>query len=352
MLDCVRNNPKVLRSPNCVLILDEMSIEPRVEYSAHTHSIMGFTTIAPTKTDLNTVATNVLVFQISGILANYKFIIGWHLTGKTIDADDLNKFFLELLQALQDAGLNVRCVTSDMGCNNMQLWTFHEIFAHRSTKIALAPPSITAPLGNNYYNYSHYIKQTETSQPIYFVADSTHLFKSLRNMLLTHDFRIPAWAIRKWDIKKGDLVSWKWVTELYGLQQQDLFQMSYKLTSSHITPSNLEKMRVSFAKQIISSDTAATIRTMVACKLMDSRALPTATFFELAERWYKLINNRRPVLAMWKQNPDENNKTKEFLNEFMLLLTQGTYFGILLVHIKGPSRVKVRKIESKNDLKI
>lgn len=321
MINCIRNNVKCQNHPDCMLIMDEMAVEPRVEYSSHIRSLIGFTTIAPNKPQF--LATNLLVFQISGILCNYKFVVGWHLTGETIDPLDLNLFFLELLEALNECGLRVRGVTSDMGRNNMQIWSLQEIFAHRTSKIAQRPSSLDNPLGEAHYNCSHFMQIPEYSNPIYFIADATHLFKSLRNMLLSHDFRLPFWAVRKWDIEGGDLVSWKWITELYGIQQSDLFQMSYKLTSSHISPSNLEKMRVCFARQVFSSETAAAIRAMVANKLMDSRALPTAVFIELVERWYQLINNRYPVLAMWKDHQEENTKSKEFLNEFMLLLTQG-----------------------------
>lgn len=142
-------------------------------------------------------------------------------------------------------------------------------------------------------------------------------------MLLTNDFRFPAWAIQKWEVEGGDLVKWEHISQLYELQKNDIIQMAYKLTDSHINISNLEKMRVSFARQVFSSENAAAIRTMVQCDLLPITALPTAKFSELVEKWYKLINNRRPILAMWKSRPEENQKTKQFLQDFMLLVTQG-----------------------------
>ena len=60
MLDLIRAMPKCWQSPNCTLILDEMSIEPRVEYSRHIDALIGLPTLAPIKQ--NFVANNLLVF--------------------------------------------------------------------------------------------------------------------------------------------------------------------------------------------------------------------------------------------------------------------------------------------------
>ena len=60
MLDLILAMPKCLQSPDCALILDEMSIEPRVEYSPHTEAFIGLVTLAPIKSKL--IADNLLVF--------------------------------------------------------------------------------------------------------------------------------------------------------------------------------------------------------------------------------------------------------------------------------------------------
>ena len=121
------------------------------------------------------------------------------------------------------------------------------------------------------------------------------------------------------------MVKWENILQLYELEKNNVIKVAYKLTDSHIDPSNLEKMRVSFVRQVFSSETAAAIRTMVACDRLPTNALPTAKFVELVEKWYKLINNRRPILAMLKSRPEDNTKTKQFLNNFMFVLTQGHY---------------------------
>ena len=210
-----------------------------------------------------------------------------------------------------------------MGRNNMQLWTLYNIHAHRISKRGPDPSSLYKPVNQQLHvDYFYYMNFRALKDPVYFVADSTHLFKSLRNMMLTNDFRFPAWAIRNWEIEGGDVVKWEHISQLYELEKNNVINMSYKLTDSHINPSNLEKMRVSFVRLVFSSETAAAIQTMVACDRLSTKALPTAMFLELVEKWYKLINNRRPILAMLKSRCEENTKTMQFLNDFMLLLTQ------------------------------
>ena len=59
MLDLIRAMPKCLKSPDCAVILDEMSIEPRVEYIPHIKALIGFLTLASIKP--NFIANNLLV---------------------------------------------------------------------------------------------------------------------------------------------------------------------------------------------------------------------------------------------------------------------------------------------------
>ena len=88
------------------------------------------------------------------------------------------------MDALCECGIRVRAIISDMGRYNMQIWTLQDIFAHRTSKIPPALFSLDIPLGENHYNFNHFMKILEDSNPIYFIANATHLFKSLRNMRL------------------------------------------------------------------------------------------------------------------------------------------------------------------------
>lgn len=116
IFNCISINPKCKAHHDNMFIMDEMSIEPRIEYFSHVKALTGFTTLAQNKPQF--VASNLVLFQVSGILCNNKYEVVYLLTGDTIDSMYLNLFFLELLEELTKFCLQVRKVASDMGRNN------------------------------------------------------------------------------------------------------------------------------------------------------------------------------------------------------------------------------------------
>ena len=295
---------------DCVLIIDEVAFEEKIEFSTHLKQVTGVPTLPPRNKEEH--AKHMLVIQVCGLVIPYKFNIAWELTAVTCEAKALNDLIDSCVNSLRDAGLHVRAITSDMGALNIGIWNLNGIDADRL--INPHPSSVSKPMLTGHCFTKFCTEFPGLDDPIYFFADPTHLFKLLRNELITHDLHLPDWVKDSWHIEKGGcIVSWRFIQKLYDIQENSMYRIAYKITPSHLNPSSFEKMRVNFAYHIFSEETAAAIKTCIAGKLLPEEALATAIFCEQTCRWFKLMNNRVPILALRKNHEEDNNKTFSFL---------------------------------------
>ena len=84
---------------------------------------------------------------------------------------------------------------------------------------------------------------------IHFMWDYPHLLKSVRNMILKYKLKL-----------NKAKVDFKYVKEVYELEKYQIAR-STKLTSIHINPNGMVKMRVEYAAQTLSSSVAGAVST-------------------------------------------------------------------------------------------
>ncbi|KAH9364623.1 hypothetical protein HPB48_018598 [Haemaphysalis longicornis] len=65
----------------CVLMLDEMAIVPKIEYDASTGSVRGYTTLPVSGAPDKVLAMKVLVFMLGGLTSQWKQVVGYYYTG-------------------------------------------------------------------------------------------------------------------------------------------------------------------------------------------------------------------------------------------------------------------------------
>ena len=200
-----------------------MYVEPKLEYSSHLCSIVGVPTL-PGKHNEN-IAKYLLVIQVCGLLTPYKYVIAWEMTADTVNPDSVIILLESCINALIGIGMNVRSITSDMGPRNMEIWNNYGIWANRLYKPH--PSTIDSVLIKEHLDSCCSALIGKKSIPVHFIADPSHLFKNIRNMLLSHDFRLPSWAVAAWHIDQGgDVVSWKYIRELFQVQQDARYRMA------------------------------------------------------------------------------------------------------------------------------
>lgn len=190
------------------------------------------------------------------------------------------KVIKEVIVAANEIGLFVRVCVSDMGAANRDLWKHVGI---TSTRTALQT-SILHPC--------------KPAQRLYFMADVPHLLKSIRNCLLTQSIILPDSVVCSANLT-SNVVSLQPVKDLISMQDSMALKMAHKLKDVHVNPGNFQKMKVSYAAQVLSHSTASALKFCVDRKVMPSAALTTAWFLELINRWFDNLNARYALPSLF-----------------------------------------------------
>ena len=103
-----------IRDCDCVIVFDEMSIQPRYDLDRSTGCYIGKVTIpGGCATEC---ACKVIVFKINGLASRYKQVVAYHYCGSRGNQDGIvEEVLLDLLARCEKVGLNVRGIVCDMG---------------------------------------------------------------------------------------------------------------------------------------------------------------------------------------------------------------------------------------------
>ncbi len=165
-----------LEERDCVLLLDEVQLEPKIEYDTSLKRMTGY--ISPefvVEGREPVVAEHALVFMVKGIRKPYKQPIAWYLTGKSMTSTQLWTVTRHVIEKLHERSLCVRSVTSDMGPSNVGMWRQPGLNINDENN---AECSIPHPC--------------DEGKQLYFMADVPHLLKSVRNCLENNTILLPA----------------------------------------------------------------------------------------------------------------------------------------------------------------
>lgn len=83
--------------------------------------------------------------------------------------------------------------------------------------------------------------------------DMPHIFKSIRNNLLDHDF-----------IVNDKIVSWNILQKVFS-EDNSTIRAMHKLTPAHIMPDSFQKMNVKLATQVFSAHVSTSIYAATGC---------------------------------------------------------------------------------------
>lgn len=96
---------------NCVLIFDEMAIQPGLNYCNNLKKFIGENTL-PQHTGL---ANHVMVFMLAGLKARWKQVVAYFYTGDAIQHGCLKTILFDIIRTTESTGLHVHAVISDCG---------------------------------------------------------------------------------------------------------------------------------------------------------------------------------------------------------------------------------------------
>lgn len=197
----------------------------------------------------------------------------------------------EIIIKVEEAGLIVVAMVSDMGSSNLKLL--------RTLGVNIERTSFKNPASDD--------------REIFVFTDAPHLIKLIRNNLLDSGFTL--------DGKGERNVTSSSINEIIMRSVRDL-KTTFKLSEKHIEVEGARRMNVRLAAQLLSETTATTLNFFGEQGLLKSKDWETtSSFILLADKWFDLFNSRVP-LDREKSSRHGYGKNLEKQNETLTQMIQ------------------------------
>lgn len=210
--------------------------------------------------------SHALVIMVRGLYKNWKLHLSYFFTGSGVKGDNLVEIVENCVKKIVDIGLLPTCIVCDQGTQNRRMF------------------SLLGASQNNPYTEICGIK-------LFLIYDMSHLIKSVRNNLLSGDFKI--------GIK---VVSINHNKKTYEIDSQSKTARAMtKITPTHLSPNPFQKMSCKLAIQLLSNSVSAAIKTCVATgQLKSITALHTSEFISIIKNMFDSANSKN----LYDRNPN------------------------------------------------
>lgn len=270
---CLEANDKTI-----ILMVDEIHLKAQMDYKGG--NIVG---AAFNSTEA---ATSAFVFMISSILSKFKDVVHI-LPVKSMTAETLHDILKKVIVGLEEIGFLVICVITDNNAINGKALS---LFAN--------PPKLSIV-------YPHPV---DCKRPLFFLFDSVHLLKCIRNNWLnqkdaqkTMTFPEFSWDSQIYDSSTTSYAPFTSIQRLYGLESDKLLKQSYKLSLKAVSPSTLDRQNVKYALQIFNEYVIQALLTIGKkhCLLFYSSV---ASYIKVMYTWWTVMNVQTPVKGIHTRN--------------------------------------------------
>ena len=240
-----------------ILMWDEMSLKPGLEYNLKEDYIEGYHDLNGYGEREQKMAKSVLVFMVTGLTHDWKQPFMFFPTNGPVPGNILQTIVCDVLQLTEDIGFKVRHMVCDQGASNQKAIAMLKIDKNRP-----------------FFEFQ--------SRKITFAFDGPHIFKCIRNNLIKNDIKIG-----------NDTISWNAVRELREIECSKVCKAAPKLTDRHVNPNNFEKMKVSLATQVFSNSVyAALMAGAISGDLKNQSTVATANFCKRLNDVFDCLNAR------------------------------------------------------------
>lgn len=250
-----------LHERDCVLVWDEMSIKELIEYNGGSDLLEGIVDLGTQGKSLSA-ANEALVFMAQGINLKWRFAVSFYFSSSATKTENLQALVIENITKLEHIGLRVRMGICDMAFTNQSLYKSWEITEEKPFMMC-------------------------NGKRVYFVHDSPHLIKLVRNNLMKYDFYIKRCEGQKW---VNERIRWLHVLSFFTKDRRLTTRMAPKLTTCHIYLKDFAKMKVKLATQVLSKSVYAGMMAMVQLRLLKPEAKHTAMFIKHIDDLFDLLN--------------------------------------------------------------
>ncbi|KAI4455765.1 thap domain-containing protein 9 [Holotrichia oblita] len=221
----------------CVLMFDEMAIQPHLEYSSYEDEVIGFENDGYTTT--SKIAEHAMVFMLRGICTAWKQPVDYAYCKSSMSSATIVHFYKDIVMQAKRAGLILVASVCDQASTNV-----HAIeMLLEDTRRCRISKNLDMEDGVILVDDVHIV-------PLF---DPPHLLKSIRNNLLTKDLSF-------YKENKKFIAKWDHIISAYTIDRSYNIGILKKLNDFHVIPNKIKKMKVSCCTQVFSKSVAAAFK--------------------------------------------------------------------------------------------
>ena len=213
-------------------------------------------------------ATEALVIMATGLTNWFKVPIGYFLTNG-LKGEQQAVLIKEGIKKLYEIGVITKAIVFD-GCS--------------------ANISTATELGVNLPETPFFIHPC-IDEKIHVFLDNVHMIKLVRNALYKSSF-----------VFNNQEISWKYIDNLYNLQEKEGFVLANKLRRSNVKDFMKQKMKTKLAVHVISTSTADALEFCRSTGLSGfENSSATISFIRMCDRLFDVLNAKTPFGKSWKK---------------------------------------------------
>lgn len=248
----------------CGLVFDSMSIRKQVVWDKRNDKFVGYVDYGGIICeDTESIATEVLMFQIVSYQQKFKCPIAYFLTNKTSGLVQAQLLKVALIK-LHEVGVTIRSLTCDGTVTNF------------SSLKKLGCDFDFASLKTNF-------KHPACDVNVHVILDACHMLKLARN------------AIAECKVSSPEgIISWRFINNLHNIQEEIDLKLANSITIRHVQFQN-KKMNVRLAAQVLSSGVADAIEYLNKSgyeQFKGSEA--TVKFIRVLDKMFDILNSKNP----------------------------------------------------------
>lgn len=192
---------------------------------------------------------------------------------KSIQADELQNRTNKLIIELEAIGFRVVVLITDGNAINKRLFTLFS--PDKKLRICVPNPA-------------------DSTRPLFFMFDSVHILKSIRNNWLNCsnpplEFTYPVWE----DNNRFQSANFGHLRKIGEMESSSILKVARTLTKAALHPSNIQRQNVKLALRIFAESNIVALETYGERNNF-SGWQGTKSFLELVIRWWKIVNVKTP----------------------------------------------------------
>ncbi|KAF2885617.1 hypothetical protein ILUMI_20559 [Ignelater luminosus] len=253
-----------------ILLMDEIHLKENLDYKSG--NIVG------NAFNDEKLAKSAHVFMISSLMSPYKEVVHILPVNK-MTGEVLHTFLKNIVIGLHNIGFEVLGVVSDN----------HSI-SRKAISYFSNPPEVKIVYPN----------PADENKPLYFVIDTVHILKNIRNNWLNkrnQGFKYPNFS----NMEISETVSFEALKEMHASESTSLLKNGFNLSLKTLCPSNLERQNVRLAVNIFNSSISIALKELGPRKHFKNWE-GTANFIEIISRWWDIVNVKTPLKGQRLRN--------------------------------------------------